>query len=62
MPASPLRPETVHGLLAVDVPPGEHHVLLRWGDTPVRLTGKILTLVSLALALALVALPQPLRR
>ena len=62
MPASPLRPETLYGLLTVDVPPGEHHVLLRWGDTPVRLTGKILTLVSLALGLALVALPQPLRR
>jgi hypothetical protein len=62
LPDSALRPETVYGLLTVDVPPGEHHVLLRWGDTPVRLTGKVLTLVSLAIALALVVLPQPLRR
>ena len=62
LPDSALRPETVYGLLTVDVPPGEHHILLRWGDTPVRLTGKILTLVSLAAALALVALPLPLRR
>jgi hypothetical protein len=58
LPDSALRPETVYGLLTVDIPPGEHHVLLRWGDTPVRLTGKILTLACLALALALVA---PLR-
>jgi hypothetical protein len=62
LPDAALRPETVYGLLTVDVPPGEHHVLLRWGDTPVRLTGKILTLVSLALALVLAALPHPLRR
>jgi hypothetical protein len=62
LPDSALRPETLYGLLTVDVPPGEHHVLLRWGDTPVRLTGKILTLVSLALALALVALPPSVRR
>jgi hypothetical protein len=55
LPDSALRPETVYGLLTVDIPPGEHHVLLRWGDTPVRLTGKMLTLACLALALALVA-------
>jgi hypothetical protein len=60
LPDSALRPETLYGLLTVDVPPGEHHVLLRWGDTPVRLTGKGLTLACLALALVLVVLPQPL--
>jgi hypothetical protein len=54
LPDSALRPETVYGLLTVDIPPGEHHVLLRWGDTPVRLLGKTLTLVCLALAVALV--------
>ncbi len=58
LPESALRPETVYGLLTVDVPPGEHRVLLRWGDTPLRLTGKILTLACLALAVALVV---PLR-
>jgi len=57
LPESDLRPETVYGLLTVDIPPGEHHVLLRWGDTPVRLTGKTLTLVSLALALLLLVSP-----
>ena len=62
LPDSALRPETVYGLLTVDIPAGEHHVLLRWGDTPLRLTGKTLTLVSLAIALALVVLPTILRR
>ena len=52
VPDSALRPETVYGLLTVDVPPGEHHILLRWGDTPVRLAGKIVTLSCLVLALA----------
>jgi hypothetical protein len=61
LPDTALRPETVYGLLTVDIPPGEHHVLLRWGDTPLRLSGKILTLSSLALALALVLSPA-LRR
>jgi hypothetical protein len=54
LPDSALRPEGPYGLLTVDVPPGEHRVLLRWGDTPVRLTGKVLTLLCLGLALALI--------
>jgi hypothetical protein len=62
LPEAALRPEGPYGLLTVDVPAGEHHVLLRWGDTPIRLTGKSLTLFSLALALALVVLPSVQRR
>jgi hypothetical protein len=54
LPDSALRPETAAGLLTVDIPPGAHRVLLRWGDTPLRLAGKILTLACLALAAALV--------
>ena len=50
---SALRPETVYSLLTVDIPPGQHGVLLRWGDTPVRLLGKVLSLVSLLLVVAL---------
>jgi hypothetical protein len=50
---SAVRPDGPYGLLAVDIPPGEHHVLLRWGDTPVRLAGKAVTLACLALALVL---------
>ena len=54
LPNEALRPGPVYGLLTVDVPPGEHDLLLRWGDTPLRLTGKILTLLCLVGAGALV--------
>jgi hypothetical protein len=57
LPESALRPETPYGLLAVDIPLGRHRVLLRWGDTPLRLTGKIVSLVSLALACSATLLP-----
>lgn len=53
LPEAALRPETAYGLLTVDIPPGEHHVLLRWGDTPLRRAGKLLTLGCLALAVGL---------
>jgi hypothetical protein len=58
VPESEMQIVPPYGLLAVDVPPGEHHVLLRWGDTPLRLAGKVTTLAGLALALFLVALPR----
>jgi hypothetical protein len=54
LPDSALRPETVYGLLTVDIPPGKHHVLLRWGDTPLRLAGKALTVACLVLAVGMV--------
>jgi hypothetical protein len=54
LPETALRPETVYGLLTVDVPPGEHRVLLRWGDTPLRLAGKALTVACLLAAVLLV--------
>jgi hypothetical protein len=57
LPDAALRPETDYGLLTVDVPPGEHRVLLRWGDTPLRSVGKALTVGCLLLALALALLP-----
>ncbi len=53
LPDAALRPETAYGLLTVDIPPGEHHVLLRWGDTPLRRAGKMITLSCLALAIGL---------
>jgi hypothetical protein len=62
LPDSELRPEPPYGLLALDIPPGEHHVLLRWGDTPLRLAGKVLTLASLVLAVGLVVPWQTLRK
>jgi hypothetical protein len=58
LPDSDLRPEGPYGLLTVDLPPGEHHVLLRWGDTPLRAAGKAITLGCLALGLLLLALPS----
>ena len=61
LPDAALRPETVYGLITVDVPPGEHRVLLRWGDTPVRTVGKAVTLACLVLALALTII-NPRRR
>ncbi len=61
LPEEALRAETVYGLITVDVPPGEHRVLLRWGDTPLRLAGKALTLVSLAVAMGLVVVPPVVR-
>jgi 6-pyruvoyl-tetrahydropterin synthase related domain len=53
LPDAALRPETVYGLITVDIPSGEHRVLLRWGDTPVRTVGKAVTVACLVLALAL---------
>ena len=53
LPDSEVRPETAYGLLTVDVPSGEHRVLLRWGDTPVRMAGKAITAACILLALAL---------
>jgi hypothetical protein len=58
LPDEALQPAPPYGLLTVDIPPGEHHVLLRWGDTPLRLAAKAITLASLLLALVLVALPR----
>ena len=57
LPQEALRPDPPYGLLTVEIPPGEHHVLLRWGDTPLRLGAKAVTLASLLLALALVVSP-----
>jgi hypothetical protein len=54
VPDSALRPKPPYGLLTLDLPPGEHRVLLRWGDTPLRMAGKGLTVTCLALALGLV--------
>ena len=58
LPQEALRPDPPYGLLTVEIPPGEHHVLLRWGDTPLRLGAKAVTLASLLLALALFASPH----
>ncbi len=58
MPDSSLRPTSPYGLLTVDIPAGEHRVLLRWGDTPVRRAGKALTVGCLGLCLLLLLWPR----
>ena len=46
----PIRPSGRFGLIALDVPAGEHHVTLRFEDTPIRVIGKVISLCCLALA------------
>lgn len=50
------RPEGPHALLTVDVPPGEHHLLLRYTDTFWGRWGAIISLVAAVGTAALVAL------
>lgn len=56
----PIRPEGPHGLITLDVPAGEHQVEIRFGDTPIRVVGKVISLLSLGLSLFL--LRDDLRR
>ena len=49
----PVRPEEPYGLITLDVPAGEHRVKIRFGDTPIRVVGKVISLLSLGLSLFL---------
>ena len=49
------------GLLTVDLPPGEHEVLLRFEDTPVERAGTIILVASFAVLLAILALSRQWR-
>jgi hypothetical protein len=46
------------GLITLHVPPGQHQVQIRFGDTPARRLGTALTVVSLGVALALLIWPR----
>ncbi len=46
----PVKPAANHGLVQVDVPPGNHQVRLAYMETPVHRLGDALTLVGLTLA------------
>ncbi len=46
------------GLLSVDVPAGEHQVLVRFEDTPAELAGTMIFLMSLSALLAILALTR----
>ena len=56
----PVRPEAPYGLITLDVPAGEHQVKIRFGDTPIRVVGKVISLLSFGLCLFL--LGDDLRR
>jgi hypothetical protein len=49
----PIRPEGPYGLITLEVPPGEHRVEVRFGDTPLRTAGAWLSAAALLLTLAL---------
>ncbi|MCS7285905.1 MAG: 6-pyruvoyl-tetrahydropterin synthase-related protein [Anaerolineae bacterium] len=51
----PIRPEGKYGLIALEVPDGQHRVLLRFEDTPLRFWSQILSLASLLTGIALMA-------
>ncbi len=56
----PLHPAGQHGLVAADLPSGQHHLSVRFGATPLRRRATVLSLLSL-LGLATVCfLPSPL--
>jgi len=42
-----LYPTGPHGLITLRVPPGEHQVAIRFGDTPIRALGRAISVVSL---------------
>jgi hypothetical protein len=48
--AVPLEPSGEQGLLTLDVPAGSHIVTTRWGTTPVRIVGAVISLFSIAAA------------
>ena len=55
--ARPHRHAPPYGLVTVDVPAGEHRLVLRMGTTPPRPVGGIASLVAAALIIALVIRP-----
>lgn len=57
-----IRPSGTYGLIAVDVPAGQHRVRLHFEDTPVRTAGKALSGASLLIAGALLYTARRQRR
>ncbi len=53
----PHRAQPPYGLIAVDVPAGQHEVVIRHGATPVRSAGALVTGLSLAVVAALYLWP-----
>ena len=49
----PIRPEGPNGLLALDVPAGDHRLALRYTDTPLGQLGIIISIAALAVTIGL---------
>lgn len=54
-----IRTETDTGVILIDVPKGAHQIKLTFGDTPIRIIGKIISLLSIITLLLLVLLKRP---
>ena len=54
----PIRPDGPHALLTLDVPAGEHHVILRYTDTPWGQLGKLVSVVALLCTVGLLVLKR----
>jgi hypothetical protein len=59
---APVRAEPATGLLTVEVPAGASEVVLRYGNTPLRLGAWILSGLSLLAVVAMIAAPSMVRR
>jgi hypothetical protein len=53
----PHRTEPPYGLIALDVPAGQHEVAIRHGTTPVRTAGALVSALSLVIVVALLLAP-----
>jgi hypothetical protein len=55
---TPIRPDGPYGLITLEVPPGEHLVEVRFGDTPLRTAGAWVSAAALLLTLALLLIGE----
>jgi hypothetical protein len=58
----PVAPDQPNGLMGLTLSPGEHEVRLRFGPTPVRVVGALLSVVALVVILVLIWLDRKKRR
>lgn len=57
-----LYPTGPHGLITLRVPPGEHQVGIRFGDTPIRALGRAISVVSLVFSVCVLVGGEALGR
>ncbi len=56
---APIDPTEPDGLISFDVPAGHHTIRVRFGETPLRLTADIISLLSLVALAAALFIPHP---